>query len=257
MSSFNVSAASPHEDDSEQRPRWERESMTRLIEIAESVSSLKENVVHMSSMVMSVTQKQDRIEQMVKELLRRNPARNAEEHYDDVVKEIQQCYKNSSSSTAFDILKRLRTRGISLSLTHIRNLRKQLGLKRSTTKYCHTIKDQNKAIRFRNRAKHPAKVHIWGGISFRGTTPLAILSGDSRIDSKVYCEIIRKCYLPFKQETYNGFCELVQDNAPPHTSRYTASKLQEWNVETVDWPPESPDLNPIEMVWGTMKNFVR
>lgn len=29
-----------------------------------------------------------------------------------------------------------------------------------------------------------------------------------------------------------------------------------YNIEVEEWPPESPDLNPIETVWGQMKNWM-
>ncbi|KAK6036710.1 hypothetical protein COOONC_25785 [Cooperia oncophora] len=54
-----------------------------------------------------------------------------------------------------------------------------------------------------------------------------------------------------------GYCRLVQDNAPPHKSRYTSDKLRSWGVDTMAWPAESPDLNPIELVWGNMKICIR
>ncbi|KIH43736.1 hypothetical protein ANCDUO_26252 [Ancylostoma duodenale] len=50
---------------------------------------------------------------------------------------------------------------------------------------------------------------------------------------------------------------LVQDNAPAHTSGFTKTKLKEWAVDVLQWPAESPDLNPIELVWGNMKNAIR
>ncbi|EYB98905.1 hypothetical protein Y032_0127g1411 [Ancylostoma ceylanicum] len=78
-----------------------------------------------------------------------------------------------------------------------------------------------------------------------------------RLNSQGYCEILERCFVRFNNSAYHGFGKLVQDNAPAHKSAYTTAKLESWEVQIVDWPPESPDLNPIELVWGTMKTFLR
>lgn len=98
---------------------------------------------------------------------------------------------------------------------------------------------------------------MWGGISARGTTELIFFPGTVRMDSKFYCRILNAAFIPFSKKEYNGFARLVQDNAPAHKSAYTTTLLQQWEIATVDWPPESPDLNPIELVWGNMKNYIR
>ncbi|VDM79548.1 unnamed protein product [Strongylus vulgaris] len=228
------------------------------------------------------------------------------DHIEEIKTEIERCYSCNSSATANDVCRRLQLRGITVSLSHIKRPRQRLGYTKTTTKYCHTIRDVNKAARrvdnffglvftdestvqskdlntenfpifqifalvdcstrfryvkkgdhfarMRSRAKHPAKVHIWGGISERGTTQLAILGGNCRINSEIYCRILEKCYIPFLQKAHNGFGRLVQDNAPAHKS---LNKFEEWDIETLDWPAESPDLNPIELVRGNMKNFIQ
>ena len=38
----------------------------------------------------------------------------------------------------------------------------------------------------------------------------------------------------------------MQDNAPPHVARASQAFLRHHNVQVMDWPSLSPDLNPIE-----------
>jgi transposase len=43
------------------------------------------------------------------------------------------------------------------------------------------------------------------------------------------------------------------DNAPCHTARSIRAFLAEQNMQVLDWPPQSPDLSPIEWMWNVIK----
>lgn len=66
------------------------------------------------------------------------------------------------------------------------------------------------------------------------------------------------------QESLPTICSpgsiFVQDNASTHTAHLVQDWLVEWaednGVTLVDWPPHSPDLNPIENVWKLLKEAI-
>ncbi|ORD97419.1 TCB2 [Hepatospora eriocheir] len=50
---------------------------------------------------------------------------------------------------------------------------------------------------------------------------------------------------------------LQQDNDPKHTSNVVKDWLDEKNIDVLPWPPQSPDMNPIEHIWAYMKMCLR
>ena len=48
-----------------------------------------------------------------------------------------------------------------------------------------------------------------------------------------------------------------QDNDPKHCAHHTQDFFAEKNINWWKTPPESPDLNPIENVWVSLKYYLR
>jgi len=53
----------------------------------------------------------------------------------------------------------------------------------------------------------------------------------------------------------NRIC-LVLDNFPTHKAKSVREKAQELNIILIYLPPYSPDLNPIEFVWKSIKRIL-
>jgi hypothetical protein len=99
---------------------------------------------------------------------------------------------------------------------------------------------------------------VWGGIGLNYRTQLVLV--DEIIDAEKYTEIF----------TINGVSEhlhqslgksaffLQQDNAKPHKALHTLHTFNQFEIPLVpNWPPKSPELNPIEHVWDFLENDVR
>ena len=97
---------------------------------------------------------------------------------------------------------------------------------------------------------------LWGCFagSRKGRCPLWE-KGCGILNSDAYCERIVpiiECKLSERSSTIS-----MQDNAPPHAASKTMQKLSEKNISPIMWPAFSPDLNPIEAVWNSMKDFIQ
>jgi len=50
---------------------------------------------------------------------------------------------------------------------------------------------------------------------------------------------------------------IMEDNAPAHIHHYHDQPRQQLGMQKLEWPANSPDLNPIETIWCEMKDRIR
>ena len=67
------------------------------------------------------------------------------------------------------------------------------------------------------------------------------------MDAELYANIFRNEFLDIIEYYDLDHSKIVfkQDNDPKHTSKKACEWFQTNNIRLLDWPPQSPDLNPI------------
>ncbi|RPB06289.1 hypothetical protein P167DRAFT_593168, partial [Morchella conica CCBAS932] len=100
---------------------------------------------------------------------------------------------------------------------------------------------------------------VWGAFCGEEKSELHFVPTNTSVNSSSYTlSILDPILIPF----WHGMCEkegwtaVVEDNTPGH-NKYASRCQEKNNLDSIDWPPQSPDLNLIENFWNDMNEYVR
>ena len=131
----------------------------------------------------------------------------------------------------------------------------------STLKMQIWIATNNRDVPRVMETKFPATVMVFGVVSSEGhIMPPHIFEVGLKVNTKVYLDVLKSVVIPSWNQVAGGRPWVwQQDLEPAHKSKETQAWLQKECYDFVpfsNWPPSSPDLNPLDyFVWSYVENI--